>query len=147
MFSKLFLHARVSAQILLKFRMVLPVLFVLGQRGILGELLGDSGMAAQELSKACEFSLRCVVIAVHTFVAMEALLLAHEAVGVFCYLLADLGMLLQIFLESGMVLNELTVFDQGWILPQLFRDLRMAVEEAIHAGKFAPGQIAVAGIL
>src|SRR5580704_8322159 len=61
-FSKLFLHARVSAQILLKFRMVLPVFFVLGQRGILGELLGDRGMPAQELSKACQFSLRGVVI-------------------------------------------------------------------------------------
>src|SRR4029077_7248099 len=46
-----------------------------------------------------------------------------------------------------MVLHELTVFDQGWIPAQLFRDLGMAVEEAIHAGKFTSGYVAVSVVL
>src|SRR5713101_1125583 len=82
-----------------------------------------------------------------SFPPVEAFLPPHESGRVLAELLPDFRMLLQIFLQSGMVLNPLFVVDQRRILAQLFRDLRMAVQEPVHARQFPPGRVIVLRVL
>src|SRR5438477_1129461 len=69
------------------------------------------------------------------FMLVETLFALHEGIRIFSKLLAHSRVLLQIALQRWMLLHELLVIHQRGILPQLFGDFRMAVEESIHAGQ------------
>src|SRR5260370_26128969 len=113
-------------------------------------------MFSDELAKVCQFltafahtvpvvasadSSLTIAIVLSPVIAF---LPPHEGARVLLELLADFGMLLQIFLQRRMVLDPRCVIDQRRILTQLLRDIRMAVQEPVHAPQFPPGRVIIA---
>src|SRR6266567_1461002 len=74
---------------------------------------------------------------------IEALFLPHKSVWVLGYLLAGPRMLLQIFLQSGMVLDKFVVRNQRGISAQLLGHFGMAVHKAIKARNLSTGRVVV----
>src|SRR6266478_1078385 len=104
-------------------------------------------MAVQESVHARQFPAGCVMIALSPlFPPVVAILPPHESVRVLAELLADLGMLLQKFLQRRMVRDPVLVVNQRRILAKLFRGLRMAVQELVHIRQFSTGRVVVLGV-
>src|SRR5579864_2174085 len=95
-------------EVVLQLRMALHVLLVLYQAGILGELLVDAGMAAEEFS---EVTVRFVARAATRpiFVLIVTGFLLHERIRILLYCGAYARVLLQVGLQRGMVFQELIV--------------------------------------
>src|SRR6516162_1922282 len=70
------------------------------------------------------------------FAPVEAVFPVHEELGVFRNLLTNRRMILQVGLQSRMVLHKLGVVDQRRIRVQLFGNFAVVVEKLIEAGKF-----------
>src|SRR6202171_2528198 len=104
-------------------------------------------MAVHETIHVHQSTARDVTIPRLVFAAVKILLPAHEAVRIFSVLLANSRMLRKKLLQSGMVLHVLLVVHQGRIPAQLFRDLRMAIHEAVHVRQFASRYVAVTGLI
>src|SRR5437899_11211621 len=105
-------------------------------------------MTVGKTIEALQFSSDRVVVepdVIPTVLApIEALFLPHESVRVFGYLLAGSRMLLQIFLQCGMVLDKFAVRHQRWISAKLLGNFRMAIHEAIKARQLSTSRVVVA---
>src|SRR5579864_3962384 len=101
-------------------------------------------MVFEELVEAREFDAGHVVVsAPGVFATVKVLFPGHELAWVFFVLFANSGVVGKKLLQRRMILDELLIVDQGRVLAQLFRDLGMAVHEAIHVGKLAAGYVGV----
>src|SRR6266851_5177630 len=139
-------YSRVLLQILLQRRMFLDKFFVLHQRGVSAQLLADFRMTVGKTIDALQFPTSRVVVP-PSLTPIEALFLPHKSVWVLGYLLAGPRMLLQIFLQSGMVLDKFVVRHQRGISAKLLGDFRMAVHEAIKARQLTTSRVVVAPVV
>src|SRR5215469_9646481 len=96
-------------------------------------------MVLEELVEAGKLATGYVVVATEMpdLLAVKAIFLLHEGIGVPLELLTHSRMVCQELLQSPMVFDEVLVVDERRILLQLFRDFRMAVHKAIHAGQLS----------
>src|SRR5215467_12766724 len=146
--THLLAHAWVVLQKCAQVRMFLHKLPVIDQRRILAQLLCDLRMAVEELIHAGKFPTRYVTITkasvlLGVFATVKAPFRPEESIGVLTHLLAHAWVVLQKCAQVRMFLHKLPVIDQRRILAQLLCDLRMAVEELIHAGEFPTGDVAI----
>src|SRR6202050_3103951 len=122
--------------------MVCQVLFVVGQRGISGEIGRQVGVTAQELAKAGQFSTIAFVAVAGTqliaiaLLVLIAIFIPHEGDGVRAKLVGDVGMRLQIPLQSRVIRDPLPVVDQRRIPSKLLGNFRMTIQEMAHVGYF-----------
>src|SRR6266702_3891472 len=138
---------RMLLQIFLQSGMVLDKFVVRHQRGISAKLLGDFRMAVHEAIKARQLPTSRVIVApvviAPILAAIEALFLPHETVRVLGYFLSYSGMLLQILLQRGMILDKFLVRNQRGISAQLLGHFGMAVHKAIKARQLSPSRVVV----
>jgi len=131
--------------------MAVHEVLVFNQRRISRQLRRDVGVATEKLSKV---SVRDVVIGVRVaavtilvqavFGAIVASFLLHEAVRVLFDCLTNLWMVLQISLQSRMVLYELPIIHERRIFPELLGNFPMAIEEVIEICQFRAVGVTVA---
>ena len=107
------------------------------------QLFRDLWMAVQEAVHVRHLGPRYAVIAAPVFTPVIALLVPHEGVWVFFELLPNSRMIGQELPQIGMIVDKLPVVDQLRIFAQLFRDLRMPVEELIHGRHFTASYVLV----
>src|SRR6266849_4792236 len=141
-----FLNTRVGFQKLLKLGMICLEFLAVGQPGIVGKLLRESRMTAEEFTEVIHIPARRLVIAV-VLDPVEVLFLPHETVWVLGNLLAYCRMLLHILLQRGMLLDKFLVLYQRGISAKLLGDFRMAVHEAIKARQLTTSRVVVAPVV
>src|SRR5216683_3190010 len=141
-----FLNTRVGFQKLLKLGMICLEFLAVGQPGIVGKLLRESRMTAEEFTEVINIPAGRLVIAV-VLDPVEVLFLPHETVWVLGNLLAYCRMLLHILLQRGMLLDKFLVLYQRWISAQLLGDFRMTVGKTIEARQFPTSRVVVPPIL
>jgi hypothetical protein len=112
---QLCLNPWVGLQILLKVGVIFLVFLAIGQRRILGEILGDAAMVAKELTESFQFTSRHVMVAI--LVPIEPLFLPHETVWVLADFLAHSRVLLQVFLQRRMFFDKLVISNQRGVSP------------------------------
>src|ERR1700757_793537 len=98
--------------------MVFQELLVIEQGWILANLLGDFAMLVEKLVEARQFRSRRFAGG-RVFLAVIAVFRVYEGGWIFLPLLTYAGMIPQIFLQVGMVLQELLVIQQRGILADL----------------------------
>ena len=135
----LFAHSGVAGQEFLERRVRLDELFVVDQRRVLAQLLGDLGVAVHEAIHVGQLAARDVTIAavaipIAIFAPVIALLLMHHGVRILIEIFPDFGMILQVALKIRVSFDELPFVHQRGILANLLGELRMAVEESIERG-------------
>src|ERR1700722_14009759 len=140
-------HSRMVGQELLQSGMVSDERLVIYQRWILAQPFSNLRVAVQEAVHVCQFAPRQVPITSLIFAPVKALLLVHEGARIFLVFLADARVLSQKLLQRGMVSDERLVIYQRWILAQLFSNLRVAVQEAVHVCQFAPRQVPITSLI
>src|SRR5437879_13547614 len=99
-------------------------------------------MAVHEAIKARQLSTSCVIVA-PVLAPIEALFLPHESVRVLGDFLSYSGMLLQILLQRGMLLDKFLVRNQRGISAQLLGHFGMAIHKAIKARKLSTSRVVV----
>src|SRR5882724_7016170 len=77
------------------------------------------------------------------FTPVKALFLPHEGAGIFGELLANSRMLLQKFLQRGMVLSEFVVLHKRRIFTQLLGNFGVPVEKLIESCELRSGGVLV----
>src|SRR5260370_17788014 len=127
--------------------MLLDKFFVLHQRGVSAQLLGDFRMTVGKTIEARQFPTSRVVVApvvIPTVLApIEALFLPHEAVRVFGDFLSYSRMLLQILLQRWMFLDKFFVLHQRWISAKLLRHFSSALHKPLKARKLSTCRVVV----
>jgi len=120
---------------------------VLDQRRILGELLCNVGMAAEELAG---LSVRTVAVSIAIAAELAIVLAAvvtsfllHEGVRIFLRLFPNTRVFLQISLQRWMVLHEFVVIHQRRILANLLGDFAVLIEELIKICQFPARRTAI----
>ncbi|MBV9573125.1 MAG: hypothetical protein JOY93_03655 [Acidobacteriales bacterium] len=142
------LHTGVRRKILLQLRVAIDILVVVQQRWIFGNLRGKLRVFCHEVAEAFHVPIAIpvpVTVTVATvFPPIITALGAHKGSGVFSYLLANLGMILKIIPQFGVLFHKLFVSEEGRISSHLLGNFWMAIQEPIEAGKFSACGVAVA---
>src|SRR5260370_32413438 len=123
--------------------MVIHTLVVVRRRRVRVAWLGDVWLPGLEGADVRRYWLSELGVAGWVFPPVKVLLPAHETIRIFFVLFTNARMTCQELLQRRVVLDKLLVVHQRWILAQLFRDLRMAVHEAVHVHQFLMCHIAV----
>jgi hypothetical protein len=143
-----YVSVRVVSDLLAKLRMILQVGLQLGvllhipiiinELRVAPKLLGNFAVAIKEL-----IEVRPLVALALVLVTIVTGFLMHESVRIFLQLLANVRMLLHERLQRGMIFHEFVVVDERRILPNLFGNLAVAVEELVKPREFLACNVGV----
>jgi hypothetical protein len=136
--SYLLAKLRMVLQVSLQLGMVLHILFVIYQLRIFPKLFGNFAVAIKKLIESHSLVARALILPV-----VITGFLVHESVRIFLQLLANVRMLLHESLQRGMIFHEFVVVDERRILPNLFGNLAVAVEELVKQREFLAGNVSV----
>ena len=121
--------------------MVFHVVLVFDESRIVGYILRNPAMTAEEFSEAGHVLAGRVTIT-PVLLRVETILLAHEGVRVLPDLVADAGILLQIGLQRGVIADEIAVVEKRRISAKLLGSFGMTIEETVELHHVA----AIAGL-
>ena len=129
-------------QIGLQCGMVLHEFFIIDERRIFAELLGRFTVSVQELIEARQFL--AVDVAITITIVLTAIVtgfLTHEGVRITLDLLLHSRMILQISLQSRMLIHIIIVIDERRIFAKLVGQFGMAVQELIEVREFLASSV------
>src|SRR5260370_38991737 len=122
--------------------MTFDELLVLYERWVAAKLLGDLAMAVEKLIEPREFFTASIVFA-RVLLAVIAIFLPHEIVGVFFDLFAYAGMVLQKGLQFRMPLHVIPIVHKRWIVAKLLRNFLVVVQKLIKSRQFLACNVAI----
>ncbi|MFZ0521680.1 MAG: hypothetical protein WAL95_11690 [Candidatus Acidiferrales bacterium] len=138
-------NSRMLLQIFLQSRMALQEFAVQHQVWLFAKLLSSFTMAIEEAVELGHIAAIAVTAAAIIVAALIVLrFLRHERIRVLADLITNSRVLLQIFLEGRMALQESVVQHQVRLFTKLVGSFAMAIEEPIEPGNVAKVAIAIA---
>jgi hypothetical protein len=117
---------------------ILHIPIIINELRVAPKLLGYFAVAIKELIEVRSLLARALVL-----MTIVTGFLMHESVRILLQLLANVRMLLHERLQRGMIFQELIVVYERRILPDLFGNLAVAVEELIKEREFLAGNVSV----